>query len=246
MSDFLDEKVLRIKRYQDIKSDMEINLLEALGQTVDTSSNAIIGQLQEIIAIELARPWEVTEVVYNAFSLYNAEGKSLEDLVALGGLIRRGASPSYGNAAFTGSNNTNVPVNSIVSDIHGNKFNTTSSISIVNTLCHSLTIQAVNILPEYTYWVSIGAATFNYTTVEGDTAIEIAEGLAEAINNFEEGLYTATTEEDLLTIRSDTPDGQYTITYDPYFSTEEVTSLGEIIAQDYGAIIIPIGVITSI
>jgi hypothetical protein len=86
---------LAIMRQSDIISAFQAQLQAALGQNINVLPQSILGQITNIVAEREALVWELLEAVYNSQYPATAEGTSLDNILALTGLKRLPATPSY-------------------------------------------------------------------------------------------------------------------------------------------------------
>lgn len=78
------------------------------GDQVDTSDSSAIGRVIGIISEPLSDLWEVAQQVYSAFDPNSASGIALDNLVALGGLVRQQQTFSTTQELLTGDNGTTL------------------------------------------------------------------------------------------------------------------------------------------
>lgn len=97
------------KRLADIRAEMRADLEAEFGSALNTSSDSVIGQIIDVLAVQLASTWEGLEGVYQAYDPSSAEGVALENLSALFGVFRLGPTPSTGTLTISGANGTVVP-----------------------------------------------------------------------------------------------------------------------------------------
>lgn len=86
---------LRIKRQIDVINDLKRDAvpifqdLVPVGDIVDTSDASTLGRIIGLYSDPLSELWELSQAVYLAFDPDSATGRSLDDIVAYGGLTRR-------------------------------------------------------------------------------------------------------------------------------------------------------------
>ena len=102
-----DEGFIR-KRYADIKNELEQKFKLTFGD-IRTDPQSGFGQLIGVLADSLALQWELSEDAYYSHYPNSAEGKNLDDVVALNGLTRKGSTSSTIDLSLTGDKNTIIP-----------------------------------------------------------------------------------------------------------------------------------------
>lgn len=110
----LTSEGLSIKRLAEIKADIEARLKAELGPDVATGPTSVLGHLIGILAASLAESWEGLEGVAAAISPDAATGKALDDLAAIVGVQRQGATKARGQVTLTGTAGVTVPAGKTV------------------------------------------------------------------------------------------------------------------------------------
>lgn len=77
-----------------------------MGEDIDTSQTAVLGQFIRLIAHELAKSDQYIEDMYLSWFYDSATGVSLDRVAALVGLTRNGSQPAYVTLNFTGKAGT--------------------------------------------------------------------------------------------------------------------------------------------
>ena len=144
-----------IKDENTILSEMITDAKSRFGETQDLSYADPIGQTVAIAAKALSQTWEALEDTYNSFYVDQAEGVSLDRVVALRGIVRREPQPSDVVLTYYGVNGTNVPVGLVMSQTpQGIQFqNIQSGIiasGVLNLLNKSVLTGLSNIVPPQT------------------------------------------------------------------------------------------------
>jgi uncharacterized phage protein gp47/JayE len=83
-----------LKRYEDLRAEVEAELRTRISPSLNTSPDSVIGILISVYAEKLAEAWEVLEAVYRSFDPDAAEAASLDAVAALTGTQREGATKS--------------------------------------------------------------------------------------------------------------------------------------------------------
>lgn len=104
------------KRLDEIKTELEADFREALGQNVQLVPQSVFGQLVGIAAEREADVWEQAEEVYHAGTLGGAEEVALEDIGELAGVDRPAATFSEVTLTLGGDPTTVIPAGTISAD----------------------------------------------------------------------------------------------------------------------------------
>lgn len=104
-----------LKRLDDIKSEIESALRLSLGPEINLLPESVLGQIIGIISERESLVWELAEAVYNSQYPDTSEGVSLDNVVALTGITRKGATYSTGNGIARGTATTVIPAGSVIS-----------------------------------------------------------------------------------------------------------------------------------
>lgn len=122
-----------IKRIEDIKAEIEDTILSTFGTSVNLDPRGPIGQIIGIFAEREALIWELSEQVYNSQFPATAEGKNLDNVLSLVGLVRKQATFSRATLRIFGQAGTLIPAASIVSsDLDADiKFVTQADVNLI-------------------------------------------------------------------------------------------------------------------
>lgn len=103
-------------RLDDVRQAIIDDLIAVFGQNIQTGADSVLGQLIGIFAERYADLWETSEDVYASAYLGSATGQALDDLVALAGISRLGATFSSVVLTLAGTPATIIPAGSVVRD----------------------------------------------------------------------------------------------------------------------------------
>lgn len=103
------------KRLPDIKLEIESTIRDTFGSGIDLTAESPLGQIIGVFAERESKLWELAEGVYYSAYPDTAEGVSLDNAVALTGIVRQGQTYSTVEAIFYGVPGTLIPVGSIAS-----------------------------------------------------------------------------------------------------------------------------------
>lgn len=179
----LTEKGFERKRLADIKADLENQLKLSFGNEINLKPESVFGQLIGVLSLPIAELWEQTENTYLSQSPSFAEGVKLDEVAALNGLTRRGATATSVQAIVYGEAGTVIPGNSQVR-VAGN--NTSYILKDEVTLANSNAAMAefeVNTVANTTvYSVTINSVVYSFTSSGSASIATILSGLANIIN----------------------------------------------------------------
>jgi uncharacterized phage protein gp47/JayE len=101
------------KTAENIFDEMADDLRAAIAPDIDTSPEAVLGQLLAAIAAQLGQPWEVLEAAYNGRSRAAAGGAQLAATCALTGTIKRARTKGTVPLRLTVAASTTIPAGSV-------------------------------------------------------------------------------------------------------------------------------------
>ena len=107
------------KTLEEIKAELEADLISALGAETNVTSTSVLGQLIGLFASSNREVWEAIESVYKSFDVDQATGSSLDAMAALSGSIRLAATKSTVTGTINIDNGVTVPLGSVAS-VSGN------------------------------------------------------------------------------------------------------------------------------
>jgi len=239
----LTDQGLEIKRLTEIREGLQreanalfLDLIPE-GDILDTSSASTIGRLIGLLTPSQTDIWEAIQQVYSAFDPNSAAGISLDNLVALSGIVRRGAVASTARVLLSGDYNVVIPQDSLVSSSFTNSRFTVPSEVVLdenNVVGFSCKIQTVQNSTVYTvtYKDSTNSVDLNYTSGVSATEGEILQGLATSINTNYGTLLTAVVVADTLKVSADdlVTQTSYGLSSNLFFSsaTKGITVVGTV------------------
>lgn len=117
MGDFgLTTEGFNAARFSEVRAAIIETLQDVLGQNIQTDDKSVIGVLSSIFGEREADAWNTAEELYASAYLGSSTGQALDDLVALAGIPRQGATFSVAELTLIGDNGTTVPAGSVVRD----------------------------------------------------------------------------------------------------------------------------------
>lgn len=182
------------KRLSDILTDKRakaVQLFQDLvnpGDVVDTSDSSILGRLIAIDAAGEALIWQQMQEIYAAFDPNSATGIALDNLVALGGITRQGATYSTAQVILSGDNGTLVASGLTVgSTTDSSQWTLIAPVALSPTSATGATftplVVADNTLYSITYSSVSTSNTVNYTSGTAATAASIVAGIATLVGS---------------------------------------------------------------
>jgi uncharacterized phage protein gp47/JayE len=172
------------KRFPEILEDLKeqaVPLFQDLvtpGDVVDTSDSSVLGRLIGLTTPSLSELWEAAHQVYAAFDPNQAEGIALDNLVALGGLLRDTENPTTFSGLAWGESFTEIPSGSLVKGTTSNMmYQATSAVTLDTTDVVGAGFQVVDTTVGNSYSISLvsyaGIASLTTTAISGDTESSI-------------------------------------------------------------------------
>ena len=185
-----------VKRLTDIISSLkasantEFSGFLTSGDVLDTTDNSVLGRWIKIIAEPLAELWETSQQVYSSFDINQATGVSLEELCALGGVIRNTATASQALLVSYGTYGVTIPDGSYVRSANTNKvFEFQEAVTLNETGATAIqitpTVVADSTAYSFTYKVlgsNLNPVTVTYTSGVSATTSSIVNGLMAVVN----------------------------------------------------------------
>jgi uncharacterized phage protein gp47/JayE len=121
-----------IETFDDLLAQNAADLKAALGASLNTNPDSVIGQIDAIVSERLALLWELGLAVYNSEDPDVAEGVSLDHIGALTGITRLDQEKSTVSEVLFGAVATLVPAGTVFSVlVTGSRFVTTAAATIV-------------------------------------------------------------------------------------------------------------------
>lgn len=242
----ISDQGFAIKRLTEVVSDLRAKAVELFqdlvepGQVVDTSDSAVLGRLINTISPSLADLWEAAQQDYAAFDPNTSMGIALDNLVALGGIIRQEQTFSTAQVILTGDTNTVVAFGLTVgSSVDTSQWTLVAPVTLspVGASGASLAplVVADSTLYTITYEAITTTNTISYTSGTGATAESIVDGIA-AIVSVSHPSFSASINAGVLTLTRIDPFSFVNITTSANLGITKVQKAGELIAENSGPI----------
>lgn len=168
-------------RLLEIKADYDARFTAALGP-VNTSPDAVVGQIIGIFSAALDDVWESLQNTYDAMYPFSAEGTSLDGAVAFVGLERFAAAPTTVVAMCYGAESTEVPAGALARALDNQQYSADAATAITRYSTGDMTIKVMSLQTGTDYTVMLAGVNYTYTMALGDGFLEILNGLAAVID----------------------------------------------------------------
>lgn len=119
-----------LKRLENIKSDIESDMVTEFGADIDLAEDGPLGILISIFAEQFAVDWEGMQAVYNSLSPTTASGVALDRVAAINNISRNEATFSSGELTASGTNGTVIPVGFECGTSTGGRVVSTAAVTI--------------------------------------------------------------------------------------------------------------------
>lgn len=210
----LTDQGLDIRRLAQVRDNLRqqaiasFNDLVPEGDILDTSSASTLGRLIGLVSPSETDLWEALQEVYLAFDPNSASGIALDNLVALAGIVRNGATSTTARVLLEGDYNITITSGSLVSSsFTNNRFTIPNDVVLneTNAVGFVAQVQTVQNSTPYTVTYNDGTNSVNltYTSDADATEAEILTGLADAINANYGSILTATVVGQTLEVDAD-------------------------------------------
>lgn len=182
----------RTKRLAKILDDLNQALIASFG-AINLAPQSVYGQLVGVEAKAYADLWENLEFVYNSQYPNTASGVSLDNVVALNGIVRLPQTQTVVYAACTGNEGTFISPNALAKIPNTNdNFYTPTGGSITASNANNVTVQVGTVtgqayqlvLNNLPYIYSLPLITFTGNFVTGNVIVPIINGVAAPTVNF--------------------------------------------------------------
>lgn len=108
----LDATGFEPKRLQEIREEIETQLVAELGVSLSFGGDTVLGQLVGVLAQQIALVWEGEGALYRALDPEQAVGESLRIIARLRGVVPQGAERAFGTISITATAGTIIPAGS--------------------------------------------------------------------------------------------------------------------------------------
>lgn len=176
------------------------------GDVVDTGQNTTLGRFIRLVAPSLADLWAAGQQDYDAFSVDGATGVALDNLCALGGLVRKKPLSSVASVALEGSPGTTITAGSTIGSPSTSKmFNILEDVLLSGESCFGVKLDVPVVASSTAYTLNFtkvpdslseGTFTITITSDSSATKAEILAAIKSAIDSSYSTLFTTETTDD--------------------------------------------------
>lgn len=166
------------KDLQTIKSEIEIELKSTFGQDIDISESSVFGQIVGLNAKRESNIWDLAEEVYSSQSPGNAEGVSLDRVMALLNVQRLDATATTVQALLSGTAGTIITSGSLAEQQEtALQYSLNSNVTLNKSNAIRVLFEITTVLDATLYTIIVDGNTIQYTSGVGATAEDIINGL---------------------------------------------------------------------
>jgi uncharacterized phage protein gp47/JayE len=243
----LTKEGLLVKRLPEVLDSITESERINISSDINTQDNELLGQLNTIISSQVAELWSLLQAVNDNFNPLKAEGRNLDDMASIIGIVRKTATKSHTSTQlFTGKAEVNIEPGIILQNpVTKDRFITTDTVGITLKACRSGVVSVQYLLPNTDYSVTVNGKSYTFTSDNNPTEDEILSGLIALIDADTEATWSATSQETELTIASDTT-ANIAIDGLTRMLPALATCIGNVEAMAAGSISAPIGTVTEI
>lgn len=239
------------KRLNDVIADLKAKAVTKFGANINTEDDSLLGQLIDVFAPEFVSLWELQEAIYNGYIPSGAEDAQLDDVCSIIGIARQPETSSKLTLTLYGDPGTVIPAASTFSkSTDSYKFDTDEATDLVTaTGVTGVLISVVTVANTTDYTVTIDGEAVTYTSDASATALEICDGLVDAINtDTVTSLLVLATDnlDETITIRTLEIDEPETFVVTANLSIDKAYQGVAATSQVAGAVRAPIGTIDTI
>lgn len=235
-----------IKRLNDVVTDLRAKAIELFqdmtvpGDQVDVSDSALLGRLINTISPSLAELWEAAQQDYAAFDPNSATGIALDNLVAIGGLIRQGQSFSSAQVVLGGDIGVEIPISATVgSSVNTTQWSVFEPVIITASQAAGASFTPLVVADSTLYRITYAGITttnnINYTSGAGATSASIIAGIASLVNSSHPSLKASVNGTTLTLMRVD-PFSLVSFTTTVNLGITKGFKIGEVRANTPGAV----------
>jgi len=224
----------------EIKADLDTDFTNALGP-VNTNPDAVAGQVIGIVAEAVDSIQSLMQDVYDAMYPRSAEGTSLDGAVSFVGLSRLDASPTIVTAAAYGNDGDVVLANALAT-ANGTNFFSSSDVVISRANALDVSIQVGTVTNSASYQILAAGTSVTYVSDASATAAEIVAGLGALLDT---DVFTVIVSGDTLRFYSADGVSPFAVTVDAKLTITRRGSPVVFVADTNGAIVVPVGAMTT-
>ena len=245
------------KRFNEIITDLKDNAqpifqdLVKPGDEVDTGDQSTIGRLIGLVTPSVDDLWQAMLQLYQAFDVDSATGNALDNLAAIGGVLRFPDQPTRVDVHLTGLKNTSIISGVVQTDGQQVKFNLNDEISFDKDEAVGIGFTVRELYPERDYSIlfkkpgAIGFSEIKITTSASTNVDDVFERFENVVRDQFPSLKTYRLEDNLF-IQSVDPFVEFLFEVDSKISYNYQVLLAAATSQEVGAFEVPVGVLNTI
>lgn len=235
------------KRFTDILSDINDELIQSLAADLNTSPDTLYGVLMNIIVSAISDQEELAQAVSDQFNLDKASGKWLDDIVAYIGLFRQGQTKTSGKVYLKGIPSLPVSTSVVFADRLSNRYRLILPITLDVATSHSAELSLSNPTAGLSYTVTLDGVPFTVTADAGSTVSSIALEFVNNINGSNIGVTASfDTGTNRLVLVDDDILGTFSIATNSNLIVQRIENITNVIAEQFGTIYAASGELSTI
>ena len=246
----LSQSGFTTKRFNEIITDLKDNAqpifqdLVKPGEEVDTGDQSTIGRLIGLVTPSIDDLWQAMLQLYQAFDVDSATGNALDNLAAIGGILRFPARPTRTDVHVTGLRNTSIISGVVRSDGQQITFNLNNQINFDKEEVVGVGFTAIELFPSTEYFIRFklpSAPGYNEIRVTSSSTTnteDIFEKFENAVRDEFPYLKTYRLEDNLF-IQSVDPFIEYVFEFDYKLSYNYNVILSSATSEEVGAFTVP-------
>ena len=225
------------RRFPQIFSELQTQLRNNIDPNLDVSVSSVAGQLTAIFGAAIASLEDLAQAVYDSGNKDKAEGKNLDDLAALIGVSRIGASQATGAVTLTGSVGITVPQNTIFSDANTkDRYLLLVDVDLIPSDCVFTDLTPTKVLPSTAYALNVNGITYTYTSSSSPSVASIVQGIEGVLATSTDPSFVVRNRDNVALEIESSDYSQYPLQVLPstLFGFISVKAVGEIVSVEEG------------
>lgn len=241
----LDRNGFNARRFVDIRDEMFNEMVTNLAIELDTSPNQVLSIITNIFSSSVTDLEELAQAVSDNFNIDKAQGKYLDDLVALTKLRRLDRGFSTGIVHVRSSNvSSNIPVGTVFIDRQGNRFTTTTPTNVSGLSCTEAVI--VPDAQSGTFSITINGNTYTEVFDSSVAANPLILRLWFLLTTSGDTSFTVEVVNDSLVIDKVDKSSPFSVTVSPTLRINSVEVISRVRALEFGPISPEIGSVNQV
>ena len=234
-----------IKRLDTIMEEFHDDLSEGWNVNTRLNPNSYLNVQMTAIADKIAELWELGEDIYHAKYPWSAEGANLDNAVQYGGIAREGPQATIYPVHTECIDGSVIPSGTrIRTDTNpAVEFMTRTAEVVSRSAFNRAQVRVAALQINAIYTVALNGNIYSYTSTDGQTELDVINGLAGAIGDIN---FTVGVEGNLLMVKSIDPQRRHNMILSANLTTESVTTIVHFYSEMDGEIALPNGTITEI